>query len=153
MSSIDRIAAIMFLISGSLVMAFGLFSVLGTLVSALMAVAAIASDDAELLIAFPMVVIYAVFMVVGLASGAIQIVGGVRMLRGQKDTLTWVAAFAALAAVITVYCTLPGLIAFSFALASLVSVPPEEEGTGSARIAAERLKAVGPGEPFDPPAA
>ena len=151
MNSIDRIAGILLLISGALVLAFGLFSVLGTFVSALMAAIAVATGDEELLFAIPMVLIYGFWMVIATVGGALQLFGGVRLLRGQKDTWTWVAAIAALSGAMTVYCAPPGLIAFAFTLGAMVAVQPEEEGTGSARLAADRLKAEGPGEPFDPP--
>lgn len=141
----------MFLISGTMVLAFGIFSVLGTGVSVLMGIGGILSGDGEMLIGIPMAMAYGTFMVVGLLSGGLQLAGGVRLLRGQKDTLTWVATFAAIASVITVYCAPPGLLAFALGLAAMVSPATGKAAADAAPV--QRGEGDGPGEPFDPPAA
>ena len=126
MSGLHKAAAICFVVTGGLLTAFGLFSLLGTLTGGAMTIAGIAGGDAEVGgLGAVVLLFYAVWMVACLGGGPLQIVAGVRQLQGRRaGLLHWLATGAGLVACVTVYCAVPGLVAFALGIAS--GVVPEE---------------------------
>ncbi|TNE90444.1 MAG: hypothetical protein EP330_08085 [Deltaproteobacteria bacterium] len=119
---IHKFAAYAFLVCGTLITAWGLFSIIGTLTGALMGVVGIAAQEEEMLIAIPVFLMYGVWMVICLLAGPLQLVTGIRMIQGKPvERLRWAAAIGGLAATITVYCAVPGMIAFGLGLASALT--------------------------------
>ncbi|MCO4746920.1 MAG: hypothetical protein KC912_19135, partial [Proteobacteria bacterium] len=76
-------------------------------------------------IGVPVFLIYGLWVLICLVVGPIQLLAGVRMMRGEPNNrLTWAAAFGGLAGAATFYCAPPALISFALGLGALLS---EEE--------------------------
>lgn len=123
-STLDTAAGVMFLISGTMLCMWALWSVIGVLTGGLMSVAMVASGDEELLIGLPILLIYGVWLVVSAIAGPVQLVAGVQIFRNRASKpLLWAASIAGLASAITVYCAMTGMVSFGLGLASVLSKP------------------------------
>ncbi len=127
MKALDLAAAVAFLLSGTLTLTFGVFSIVGTGTGIIMASGLLPLSSDEQMLGVPLTIFYAVFMVVGIASGSLQLLGGIRLLTGKKDAFIYIAAIAGLAAVILVYCAPFGVIAFVLGLLAMLLDQAEAE--------------------------
>ena len=124
MPGLHKATALCFLITGVLLTAFGLFSVLGTLTGGVITIAGLADGDAEVGgVGALLLLFYGVWMVACLGGGPLQVVAGVRLLRGAapEGALHWLATVAGLVSCVTVYCALPGMVSFALGLASALT--------------------------------
>jgi len=126
MTTLDKATGVSFLVTGALLTAFGLFSIMG----AFMTLFGLAEGEVSAgLLGLVVLVFYAVWMVACLVGGPLQALAGIRLFQGHPPaTLHWLASVAGLAATVTVYCALPGLITFALGVATALA--PRDDAVG-----------------------
>ena len=130
MTTLDKATGVSFLVTGALLTAFGLFSIMGAFTGGIMTQFGLAEGEVSAgLLGLVVLVFYAVWMVACLVGGPLQALAGIRLLQGHPPaTLHWLASVAGLAATVTVYCALPGLITFALGVATALA--PRDDHLG-----------------------
>jgi len=107
--SLARVTGILAIVFAALELMFAAFAILGTAMGGVMTFTARSGDEGAF--GAMILVLYIVIFLGAVTSGVLHMIGGIQLLRPAPNrTLVWLAAAGSLGSVLTVYCSIFGIV-------------------------------------------